>query len=98
MTAPAQPLRRFFIPAIAAQAVKVAELASPMPISRLSYRFIIRVLRDGPVYGCRITASKGVADALLGRFTALAGEAQSHGDTTLLVGCALAIEAIVEAH
>jgi hypothetical protein len=106
MTTPA--LLSFFIPAIAAQRAEVEQLApaprpqptlSVMPAAqdpnaRVSYRFTYRYSRGGPVYGCRIKASRGMADLLMERLFDLAESAETEGDTALLAGCALAIEAI----
>ena len=95
----ATPLLQFFIPAIAALGVNVPQLAcggSRAPRARLSYRFTYRLTRRGPVYGCRIKASSGMAELLMERLSALADRAETKGDSALRVGCALALEAIEE--
>jgi hypothetical protein len=90
---------QFFIPGIVATALDVAQLAlgckaSSTPASRLSYRFTYRVSRGGPVYGCRIKASRRVATVLADQVYALADRAEAEGDTAMVVGCALAVAAI----
>jgi len=100
MTAVVAPeLIQFFIPAVAAIGANVAQLASGTevartPRSRLSYRFTYRLSRGGPVYGCRIKASPGMAELLMERLFVLADEAEARGDSALLVGCAIALKAI----
>jgi len=95
----ATPRVQFFIPGIVALRLGVEQLASGCrttgsSTSRLSYRFTYRVSRGGPVYGCRIKTSKGTAESLIERVYALIDEAESEGDTAMLVGCAMALEAI----
>jgi len=100
-------LLEFFIPGIAATRAEVEGLAparvsaasnSPRPMqdprTRVSYRFTYRVSRFGPMFGCRIKASPGITELLMDRLVALACSAEADGDTELLVGCALGIEAI----
>ena len=91
------PLVQFFIPAPAAIGVNVTQLASRAPTSRLSYRFIYRILNDGPVYGCRIKASNEMADVLMTRLHDLAASAEAKGDRALSVGCSVAMAAIADA-
>jgi len=100
------PLIQFFIPAIAAIGLDVPQLAlgcssgGATPgdrVPRLSYRFTYRISRDGLVYGCRIKASIGVAYRLIEALQALADTAAAGGDSAMLVGCAMALEAIEKA-
>ncbi len=92
-------MMQFFIPGIVAAGLDVAHVASNCRAStsrgsRLSYRYTYRVSRGGPVYGCRIKASRGIVASLLEQLYALTDKAEAEGDTAMLVGCALALEAI----
>ena len=94
-------LVQFFIPDIVATRLGVADLASGFrrsttPSSRFTYRFTYRVGRAGSVYGCRIKASQGMATFLLEQLSVLVDKAEAEGDAAMLVGCALAVEAMEE--
>jgi hypothetical protein len=95
----AAPLVQFFIPGIVAHGLDVPQLAtgcrtSNAQASRLSYRFTYRLSRGGPMYGCRIKASVGMTTVLMEQLYTLVEKAEAEGDSAMLNGCALALEAI----
>ena len=93
------PFVRFFLPGIVATELDVPKLATQCrgdrsAALRLSYRFTYRVYRSGPVYGCHIKASRGIVPSLVDQLYILVGKAEADGNTEMLIGCAMALEAM----
>jgi len=95
------PVVQVFLPGIVATRLDIEQIAdgctrSNCSASRLNYRFTYRVGRGGSVYGCRIKASRGIAARLVEQLRALVDQAETEGDSAMLVDCTRALEAIEE--